>query len=221
MLILVVFAAGCRLEGEPHSIARESALERYLAESPDRPGLVVDVDDTLVDGGLCSKIRLFLNLFPSLQAPFDDAPRVLTALEERWNLVLLTSRDDFYRARTLKWLDRQVFPRVPVVFSRRVLFTAASRAEFKRQAIEALMRRGLRLRRGVGDKASDIDAYGRNGLLAILILDGHDDADLPRTLETLGIDSWTPGDASAGPLEMVCFSRRTGWTRIAEHLRRD
>ena len=219
--VLVLVAAGCRLDGEPYTIARSDILDRYLAESPGRPALLVDIDDTLVDGGFFAKMRLALNLFPSWQKPFDEAPDSLKSLEERWNVVLVTARDDFFQKRTLRWLDRQSFPETPVVFSTCLLLSASSQADYKSAAIGALKRRGLRVTHGVGDKASDIEAYRRGDLRAVLILEDPFDEDLGETLETLEIDSWKPGDKDLGPIELVCLSMDRSWPLIVEHLQRN
>src|SRR5262249_44301139 len=108
-------------------------------------------------------------------------------LAHSWNVVIVTSRDDSLRGPTLDWLKRRGFPDTPVVFSSRFLLSDKGRSRFKARAIHALLAEGLEAGWGIGDKASDMLAYRKNGLRTVLVLDGPRDADLDESLATLHV----------------------------------
>lgn len=205
-LALVLLVARCAAPAAHWARPVESG-QAAVEPSRAKPAVVVDLDDTVVDGGLLSSLRLVLGFPYSGVAPFEGASEALGQLERDWSIVILTSRASFLEGTTLKWLDGHGFPRAPVAFSSRPILTKNGREEFKRRAIADLKLRGMRVEYGVGDKGTDIRAYLRNGLKAILVLDGPGDPDLGRTLP-------------AGPdLALISFSREGCWPRILRHLR--
>ncbi|MBI4603506.1 MAG: hypothetical protein HY721_16260 [Planctomycetes bacterium] len=221
MALLALAACGCASGPPAWHAEREDLLGLYADPSRCRPALVVDIDDTLVDGGAWSSLRLACGLAPARMAPFAGAPEALRALAERWDLVLLTARDDSFAGRTVGWLAANGFPPMPVVFSRRLLFTERARAELKSAAIRALRDRGLRIERGIGDKPGDVLAYGENGLESFLIADGPGDPDLAATFESLGIRCLEPSALAAAGLGAAFLSRERCWPEIAKRLVRD
>lgn len=219
--ICLLGAGGCAAPPEVQYVAREDLLEGYRRQQLQKPVLVVDIDDTLVEGGTWNSIRLFFNLFYSGLEPFPEAPQRLRELQNDWNCILLTARDDSLANRTLHWLERQGFPELPVVFSSSYLFLDSSAERFKEKAIAGLKEGGLRVDLGVGDKATDVAAYRANGLKAILILSGAGDPDLDATLEALGLEAIAPSGGGLGPLELVVLSREKAWELVQQAARRE
>jgi hypothetical protein len=208
---LLLLAAGCATAG--YRIEGESLLHGYLERSRERPVLIVDIDDTVVEGGFWNAFLLWTRICRGGVAPFEGAPRSLEQLEGRWNVVILTARDGCLRGPTLVWLSENRFPSTPVIFSRRAIFTAAGRAEYKRLAIGDLLKKGLQPGWGIGDKASDMLAYRQNGLHTVLILDGPRDPDLGKTLEALEVPAIGPGGIVRGP-DHVLLSPARAWEEI-------
>ncbi len=221
VFISLLGMAGCASTGSEWTIAREDLLESYRGEGGRKPVLVVDIDGTLVDGGTWNSIRLYFNLFYSSLEPFPEAPQRLRELQDDWNCILLTARDDSLANRTLHWLERHGFPELPVVFSRSYLFLDSSTERFKEAAIARLKEEGLRVDLGVGDKATDVAAYQANGLKAILILNGAGDPDLNAALEILGLEAIVPARGGLGPLELVVLSREKAWELVRQAARRE
>lgn len=224
ILAVAVAGGGCASGGGWH-VCDESLLDDYVRGG--RPAVVVDIDDTLVDGGPVNSLRLVLGIGHRSVPPFAGAPEVLRDLGKRWNVVLLTARDDALASRTLEWLEASGFPRLPVIFSSSWLLTARAREGFKRRAIERLKAGGLDVELGIGDKPDDLLAYERCKLTTILVLESHRDPDLSRTLEALdlrcwesrsgGLDPERDGGRVPGPW-LVLLSRERCWAEIKRRL---
>src|SRR5262245_60600645 len=214
-LALLLLVAGCST-GE-FRIENETALEGYLVRSPERPVLIVDIDDTIVRRGGGSSIRLWAHVGYRGDRPLEGAPQALRLLAGRWNLIFLTARDDSLRNPTLDWLGSHGFPQAPVVFSDSYLYGEKSRADFKQGAIRRLLEKGFKPGWGIGDKASDMVAYRENGLRTILILDGPFDPDQGRTLAALGVSSIGLGTGKAPP-EVMIFEQSQAWEAIQKLL---
>ncbi len=215
LVVALAMLAGCCTSEHAWHIEREELIDVYRESVPSRPLIVIDIDDTVVESGFWSNLRLFFNLYSS-KAPFEGAPEALHELRSSWNLVLVSARDDQFAGRTVRWLDAQGFPEAPVVFSNRLLLSASSRAEYKTRVMEHLRQRGLPTAVGIGNEASDVAAYLANEARAILILDGPSDADLDATLAQLRVETLFGGKAA--PLELVVLSTEGAWKRITEHL---
>jgi len=216
--VLFLLAASCSTAGA--RIERQDVLDGYLREAPRRPLLVVDLDDTVVRGGFPRSLRLYLRLFYSGVSPIEGAPEALKKLKEQWDLVFVTARDDCLDGPTMAWLEKQGFPRAPVVFSQSILWNGRSRADFKTRAIADLIRSGLSPGWGVGDKATDMTAYRANGLHTALILEDPLDPDLGRALDALGVRRFGPLAPPGGPPlpDVVLIGHDRAWAEIADLL---
>jgi len=219
--LTLLFACGCASSpSEADSWLHESVrvedallLVEYVSDGSTKPVVVVDIDDTIVDGGTWKSIRLLLDPFYSNVAAYPGAADALSNLQADWNVILLTARDDLFRRRTVKWLSEHGFPRTPVIFSASFLLDADDRERYKTAAIAALQERGLLVKYGVGDKASDIGAYRRRGLEAILIVEGDDDPDLKTTRELLT----RKYGAEAADVKTVHWNH-SGWEQVYRHI---
>ncbi len=216
LLILGIPIAGCT-SGPVHcSIVNEDVLLEDLAREPRREAVLVDIDDTMVSGGLGTMLRLYLDVAPGGAKPFRGAPEAIRALSERYDVVLLTARSTAVRDETIEWLEESGFPRLPVVFCDRVQTCSDCQEDYKSRAIAQLRAKGLRPVWGIGDRWSDMGAYARNGLAAWLILDGYGDADWARSRPIFGMRSW--GSGAHAPKYRVSSTQDGAWDGIREAL---
>ena len=178
LVSLAVTLSGCTLSGLPFTITRGERLDAYLAEDATRPTVVVDLDDTVVDGSWWSLLKLILDVGYQGTDPLPGAAQTLRGVSGRFHVVFVTARDDSLADQTLEWLRRHEFPDAPVVFSSSLLLCSEAKERYKTAAISALGARGLRLLVGVGDRPSDIGAYARHGLRKILVAENLTDPDV-------------------------------------------
>jgi hypothetical protein len=209
--------AGCATPESPSVVVRGDALDAAAQQVDPKPVLVVDLDDTVVEGGFWNSLRLALGLFYGSTPPLENAPTHLRELERDWNIVFVTARSGFLDQRTIAWLDRHEFPRAPVFFSSRWLLSSERREEYKSLVIVEIKQRGLTPRFGVGDKASDLGAYYRNDMESILLLSGPEDPDLDKTLERFGVDEIDDGRLTDS-IDLVLFDPATSCARLSSHL---
>ena len=205
---------GCG-SSEPWTICREPLLDRAIQSG--LPALVVDIDDTVTDGGFWYSVRLFLGIFPYDAPQLAGASETLAALSERYSIMFLTARDDFVDGRTLEWLDRNGFPRAPVIFSSSVLLGHEAKADYKSATIRELRRRGMDRRGtsyGIGDKASDIIAYSRSSMRSILVLESVEDPDRTETVEALRAVPWPSGSVAEFAPHRTTTDWNTAWQEI-------
>ncbi len=202
---LAWLALGCSSSPHPYTITGSSALAAYVAESPERPTVIVDLDDTVVDGSTWKSIRLAADIGYRRTPPFPQSPRVLRRLARRWNVVFVTARPDFVAESTLLWLEHHGFPTAPVIFASSFLLTDRGKEDYKTAAIAAVRDAGLLVLAGVGDKATDMVAYERHDLRRYLLLESPDDPDLERT-----------GDVDA--IDLITESWLDAWFRIGAAL---
>ena len=221
MPLVAAVLLGCATPNPPWSIQRENILETYRQRAAQRQVVVVDIDGTLMAGEPCQSVALFFGLGYRGAEAFKGAPDALRRLGERWDVVILTARDDSLEARTIRWLAELGIPELPVIHSRRSLPEDEDKVAFKAAAIAELSARGLRPAWGIGDKASDLLAYRNNGLAAALIFDGPRDGDFIECVEALGAAPLAIGEPSAlTPAVLFYFSQDDAWSAIAERLAR-
>jgi len=128
----------------------------------DAPLMVVDLDKTLVESG-------FDQVLIGSPRPMPDSPPVMNRLAQRYTVVYLTHRPDYFGPKSKAWLWSQNYPRGPVLLSDVRAFIQGS-AAYKTAAIEQLRKRFARIEIGIGDKVSDAAAYHANGVKAFLIV---------------------------------------------------
>jgi len=210
---LLPFVLGCAPEAL-FVLERDEVLNEYVESLSNRPTLVVDLDDTVVDGGLWNSTTLFFDLCYGAE-PFPGAPESLCDLATRWNVVFVTARPDWVKDQTVQWLDAQGFPNAPVLFSPSPLLTSDAKRRYKAGAIGELRDRGLIVRYGVGDRASDVLAYDENGANAVLIVERSDDGDFAASFEALGATQYECGFGNVTLMTTVDCA----WAGVLEHLR--
>jgi hypothetical protein len=186
---LPLLLSGCATSSAPIkiTIAREDVLDDYVKNRAQRPVVIVDLDDTVVDGGTLNSVALFLSAGQEDTRPFLRAPTSLQIVENNgWSVIFLTARPKLLQKQTLAWLDLHGFLETPVIFSPTILLSAQAKEDFKASAIANLRRHGLRIEAGVGDKASDMGAYLRNDLRMAFIAENAEDPDIADVTERLG-----------------------------------
>ena len=126
------------------------------------PLAVVDIDKTLVASGfgavLVGQPRAYAWLCRSDVPSGPDAHHRLPD----------THRPDYFGPKSKGWLDRQGYPRGPVLLSTVSGFLGGS-GQFKSAMLRRLRQHFTNIRIGIGDRYSDAVAYQANGLQAFWI----------------------------------------------------
>ncbi len=160
---------------------------------PDAPLMVVDLDKTVVASG-------FDQVLVGDPEPMRNAASVLRRCSQRWDVVYLTHRPQYFRTKSRQFLEDYGFPNGPLLLSELTSFIRGSGA-FKRNILESITAKFKAVRIGVGDKFSDVEAYHAYGLESYLILpdrsgmDREDLEDLRNNLRKLpdeiqAVDGW-------------------------------
>ena len=133
----------------------------YVAPD-DQPLIVSDVDGTLTSSENAFLETIALGTEPDTQPGAPEA--YADAVSRGYQLVYVTSRGGQYTTDTRTWLDDKGFPRGPVRLSPSfVTLPGGDTIDYKTQTIGAL---ALPVVMGVGNRASDVTAYGNVGLSA-------------------------------------------------------
>ncbi len=127
----------------------------------DAPMMVVDLDKTLVASG-------FETVLAGDPEPMPHSPEVMDRLAERYSVVYLTHRPEYFGPKSKSWLEDHGYPRGPMLLSTVRGFLKGSR-DFKTAMIADLKKRFTAIQVGVGDKIGDALAYHDNGLASYLI----------------------------------------------------
>ena len=131
----------------------------------DRTIIALDVDNTLAE---TEYKELILEDEDEESDPVKSSRKVLGRLAEEYQILYLTARPRFLLEKTREWLDEEHFPPGPVVTAKGIR-QAASPGEFKRESLDNLRDGWPNLLIGIGDKASDAEAYGANKMLAVIV----------------------------------------------------
>jgi hypothetical protein len=127
--------------------------------------VVADVDGTLT--GSESEFMTSLVLGGEVGVQAGAAEALAVAAEQGYTLVYLTARGSQFTGATRAWLDAQGFPRGPLRLSPAfVTLPGDDTVAYKVGALRALGDAGIELAAGVGNRASDVDAYRTAGVLA-------------------------------------------------------
>jgi len=138
-----------------------TAFLAYVA--PDgTPLLVSDIDGTLTSSENAFTESLVTGTPPDPQpgaaAAFSDA------VARGYQLVYVTARGSQYTAATRTWLAANNFPRGPLRLSPSfITLPGSDTIEYKTSTIEAIQT-GFTVLAGIGNRASDVTAYGNVGL---------------------------------------------------------
>ncbi len=100
--------------------------------------------------------------------PLKRSAQTLRDLARDFHILYLTGRPRSLLNRTREWLSGRDFPDGPVLTSERFR-QLLQPGDFKEQRLRELRKRWPGLLIGIGNRASDADAYGANELLALVI----------------------------------------------------
>ncbi|CAN5213282.1 hypothetical protein BH11MYX1_BH11MYX1_04550 [soil metagenome] len=146
------------------SVVGDRTGTAFLADVvPDNTPLIAsDVDGTLTSSENGFLSSLAFGATPKARAGAAAAYRA--AARRGYQLVYVTARGNQYTARTRQWLAANGFPRGPVRLSPSfVTLPGADTVTYKTATLAALRER-LTIALGIGNRASDIAAYGDAGI---------------------------------------------------------
>jgi phosphatidate phosphatase PAH1 len=135
----------------------------YIARSGE-PIFVCDIDGTLTESenAIISEV-----VFHDSVASEPGAGPALSAISARgYQPVYLTARPNAYAELTRRWLASKGLPRGPVILQAGLTLPGDAALAAKTRALEALRATGARIAFGIGNRATDVTAYGRAGLTA-------------------------------------------------------
>ncbi len=127
--------------------------------------IAVDVDHTIAQ---TDYKELLLDKDEDEISPLKRSVKTLNTLTQDYHVLYLTARPRFLRDKTRAWLREKGFPEGPLLTAEGVRQTVRSE-RFKRGKLHELRGYWPTLRIGIGNKASDAEAYGANEMLAIIL----------------------------------------------------
>lgn len=136
----------------------------------DRTVIVCDIDETI---SMTHYRELVFDREDMASRPLPDAAATLNELAGRFGLVYLTARPGFLLEKTKRWLETNGFPRAAVITTPSLAQSIAVQG-FKAQRIAHLRSTLGTVAIGIGNAATDSEAYAMQQLLT-LIIDDHDD----------------------------------------------
>jgi hypothetical protein len=132
--------------------------------STNRTIIVFDIDDTIASTNFT---QVFLGGSNQGTVPMDGASQTLMKLASHYNIVYMTARHRAIEGLTQGWLRDNHFPPGPLVMTSDR--TQGLDAEtFKANAIREARKRAPQMLIGVGNLETDANAYGDNGMLALI-----------------------------------------------------
>ena len=147
------------------SVAGDRTGTRFLAYvAPDGAALISsDVDGTLTSSENAFLETIVLGLEPDARA--GTAQAFATARGRGYQPVYVTARGQQYTEDTRAWLSHKGFPRGPVRLSPSFLtLPGGDTVDYKTQTLQELVDAGFDLEAGIGNRASDIEAYRNAGV---------------------------------------------------------
>lgn len=105
--------------------------------------------------------------------PVDEIARLLTLLEDRLSIVLLTARPVDVRPQTLAWLERHELRWDLLVMRQGGDYTASRR--FKKAALEDLRTRGFQIQLAFEDDRRNVEMFHSAGVPCVYIHSGYYD----------------------------------------------
>lgn len=149
------------------SVAGDRTGVRFLAYvAPANTRFIVsDVDGTLTSSENAFFETIVFGTEPDEQPGAPNAYRAATA--NHYQLVYVTARGNQFTTATRDWLAHKSFPRGPARLSPSfVTLPGGDTSDYKLATFTALSAAGFEIAAGVGNRASDIDAYAAAGLPA-------------------------------------------------------
>lgn len=133
-----------------------------LAIPPQKPVLVLDLDNTITDESWLHRKRE--------PAPYDkDTVRVVQALSKKYAIVYLTARPKLLHRRSREWLRKYHFPEGPILLWYPQTLRDLSPTRYKRDELLDLRRQGINLAVGISNTKGDIKAYRKAGMEPIIL----------------------------------------------------
>lgn len=140
----------------------ESAVLLVACRAADAPLAVIDLDKTLVASG-------FKAVLVGNPRPMPRSMEVMKRLAQDFTVIYLTHRGEFLGPKSKAWLRDYGYPRGPVLLAdARELFERSG--SYKTAVLENIRRRFHGRAIGVGDKPSDVLAYGQNRIEPFMLL---------------------------------------------------
>lgn len=136
-----------------------------FAWSAERPIIAVDIDNTICR---TEYEDLLLKAEDVESRPISGSRETLTGLSGDYHIAYVTGRPRIYLEKTRAWLRRNEFPPGPVVTAPR-LRDMIKYKTLKRTMLANLRRRWPNLLIGIGNEPLDAEAYGANGMLALIV----------------------------------------------------
>jgi len=149
-------------------------LGRWARAAPPRGArrtLILDLDETTFwrPRGLLDAAVMYTQPRALVGTPYAGAIAAVRAAAERFNVVAVTARWRVAERSTERMLAAAGLERVPTIFAAGVHPGDASRVAFKARAIRHLRDEGWAPWAGVGDRRSDLRAYAREDLAALMV----------------------------------------------------
>src|SRR6185436_10268135 len=125
--------------------------------------ILSDVDGTLTSSENAFFETILLGTEPAARAGAARAYGAATT--RRYQMVYMTARGSQYTSETRDWLAHKNFPRGPLRLAPSfITLPGGDTVDYKTRTAQALADAGLELAAGVGNRASDITAYGNAGI---------------------------------------------------------
>lgn len=125
----------------------------------------IDIDDTISRTDLDD---VLLDEEDDDSKPLRHSRETLQYLSEDYHIFYLTARPSFLLEKTRNWLSSRGFPAAPVIVSHRKR-DLLQQAEYKERMLRTLQKDWPNILIGIGDKATDAQAYGERDMLAIIV----------------------------------------------------
>lgn len=137
---------------------------KILPWPKDRTIIVCDIDGTI---SWTDFEELVLHQSEKTSKPIEGSREVLHELSNRYSIIYLSARERFFFDLTNQWLAEQGFPEGPLLTSA-TLDEGIHAERFKRETILRLQRLFPNVLIGIGNKSSDVEAYGACGLVTLI-----------------------------------------------------
>jgi phosphatidate phosphatase APP1 len=151
----------------PELLIRGSKVDKYQGRDfiidPRRTVILIDIDDCVIDTRY--HVASFTR-WDHLSKPFPNARETIQSLSQDYQIIYISARPWFWYPGTRDLLRRHGFPEAPIVHSSRLWYLIAQK-HFKKLLVRQLQEKIPNVLIGIGDRSRDINAYRKNGLLAI------------------------------------------------------
>jgi len=157
----VIVSARAKVDGK--DIA---ASARAYHWRPDRVVIVVDVDNTICET-VVEKLIFGGGKEPTLR-PIADSKETMVRLAQQYEILYVTARPRRVLEATREWLDKHGFPPGPVLTAPGV-GPSLKPTETKIDIIGNLKKDWPNILIGIGNSATDAQAYGKCGMLTLIL----------------------------------------------------